>query len=52
MTDYRIVCVARGHPHRHITDIGIGPDAGWNQILTVEQAREAINNLQTCSISR
>jgi hypothetical protein len=44
MTDYRIVCVNREHPHRHVTDVGIGSDAGWNEMWTVEQARAAIRS--------
>jgi hypothetical protein len=44
MTGYRIVCVIREHPHRHITDVGIGSDAGWNEMWTVGRAREAIRS--------
>jgi hypothetical protein len=44
MATYRIVCVNTLHPHRHITHVGTGNDAGANEQWTVEQVRAALRN--------
>jgi hypothetical protein len=45
MAAYRIVCVETEHPHRHITQVGTGSDAGHaNERWTVQQVRTALFN--------
>ena len=43
MASYRIVCVSTLHPHRHITDVGVGNDSSQAEAMwSVEKVRSMI----------
>jgi hypothetical protein len=48
MASYRIVCVNTAHPHRHITNVGTGPEpARASQIWAVTQVRSMMDKGDT-----
>jgi hypothetical protein len=45
MATYRIVCATKLYPHRHITEVGTGPDPSQaSNRWSVAKVREAIRN--------